>query len=227
MVQPPKVKSLTLGSKFCYSGCTQVQTCQASPLTDRPAAHFECTLVNRFPGVWIELHLVLWTRVLGKIFLDLLEMSQQAYGHGVVSAAIVRVRDGRRDIRSPTKAPHVQLIGAKCPHESLNVVEEKKQAEIGEDKSVITEDMNGEELSPGGGPGEPHEVEPLTQKDSTSLCCESKEAGVGEPHHHGNEDAIKEEQEEDKEVQGEPQGRNQCQKPAQADKQGLLGETES
>lgn len=41
--QPPKVKFLTLGSKFLYRGCTQVQTHQASTLTDRLAPRFEDT----------------------------------------------------------------------------------------------------------------------------------------------------------------------------------------
>lgn len=36
-----------------------------------------------------------------------------AYGRGVVSTAIVQDGDGRRDLRSPTKAPHVHLIEGK------------------------------------------------------------------------------------------------------------------
>lgn len=35
------------------------------------------------------------------------------YGRGVGSTALVQDGDGRRDIRSPTKAPHVQLIEGK------------------------------------------------------------------------------------------------------------------
>lgn len=89
-------------------------------------------------------------------------------------------------------------------HETLNVVEEKNQAEVGKDERVITEDMNGKELSPGSGPGEIRKVEPLAQKDSTSLSSESssssesEEEDVGEyrPHHRVAEGTIKEEQEE-------------------------------
>ncbi|XP_036103903.1 band 4.1-like protein 2 isoform X6 [Molossus molossus] len=101
----------------------------------------------------------------------------------------------------------------KSSHETLNVVEEKKQAEVGKDERVITEEMNGKELSPGSGPGEIRKVEPLTQKDSTSLSSESssssesEEEDVGEyrPHHQVTEGTIKEEQEEyEEEVEEEP-----------------------
>nr|XP_019584960.1 PREDICTED: band 4.1-like protein 2 isoform X1 [Rhinolophus sinicus]XP_019584961.1 PREDICTED: band 4.1-like protein 2 isoform X1 [Rhinolophus sinicus]XP_019584962.1 PREDICTED: band 4.1-like protein 2 isoform X1 [Rhinolophus sinicus]XP_019584963.1 PREDICTED: band 4.1-like protein 2 isoform X1 [Rhinolophus sinicus]XP_019584964.1 PREDICTED: band 4.1-like protein 2 isoform X1 [Rhinolophus sinicus] len=93
---------------------------------------------------------------------------------------------------------------AKSSHETLNVVEEKNQAEVGKDERVIPEDMNGKELSPGSGPGEIRKVEPLAQKDSTSLSSESssssesEEEDVGEyrPHHRVAEGTIKEEQEE-------------------------------
>ncbi|XP_058591235.1 band 4.1-like protein 2 isoform X4 [Neofelis nebulosa] len=101
----------------------------------------------------------------------------------------------------------------KSSHETLNVVEEKQQAEVGKDERVITEEMNGKELSPGSGPGETRKVEPLTQKDSTSLSSESssgseseEEEDVGEyrPHHRVTQGTIREEQEEyDEEVEEE------------------------
>ncbi|XP_037700786.1 band 4.1-like protein 2 isoform X2 [Choloepus didactylus] len=92
-------------------------------------------------------------------------------------------------------------------HETLNVVEEKKRAEVGKDERVITEELNGKELSPGSGPGEMRQVEPLTQKDSTSLSSESssssdsEEEDVGEyrPHHRVTEGTIREEQAESEE----------------------------
>ncbi|KAB1275209.1 Band 4.1-like protein 2 [Camelus dromedarius] len=95
----------------------------------------------------------------------------------------------------------------KSSHETLNVVEEKKQAEVGKDERVITEELNGKERSPGRGPGEMRQVEPLTQKDSTSLSSESssssesEEEDVGEyrPHHRVTEGTIREEQEEEEE----------------------------
>lgn len=39
-----------------------------------------------------------------------------AYGRRVVSTAMVQDGDGRRDIRSPARAPHVQLIEGKVWH---------------------------------------------------------------------------------------------------------------
>ncbi|XP_055119976.2 band 4.1-like protein 2 isoform X21 [Symphalangus syndactylus] len=110
--QPPKAKFLTLGSKFRYSGRTQAQTRQASTLIDRPAPQFERTsskrvsrsldgapigdvdqsLMKDFPGTAGEI---------------------SAYGPGVVSIAVVQGGDGRREVTSPTKAPHLQLIEGK------------------------------------------------------------------------------------------------------------------
>ncbi|KAL4670639.1 hypothetical protein H8957_010391 [Semnopithecus entellus] len=100
----------------------------------------------------------------------------------------------------------------KSSHETLNVVEEKKRAEVGKDERVITEEMNGKEISPGSGPGEIRKVEPVTQKDSTSLSSESssssesEEEDVGEyrPHHRVTEGTIREEQEYEEEVEEEP-----------------------
>ncbi|XP_055119899.2 band 4.1-like protein 2 isoform X6 [Symphalangus syndactylus] len=318
--QPPKAKFLTLGSKFRYSGRTQAQTRQASTLIDRPAPQFERTsskrvsrsldgapigdvdqsLMKDFPGTAGEI---------------------SAYGPGVVSIAVVQGGDGRREVTSPTKAPHLQLIegkrkgdhlfkdilsvkekylmpttrtveekaqetdksleeeitsilfsekgfsdsmkatftsattwtaegavvssnapseklssspfshlletrapesegpctgardAVKSSHETLNIVEEKKRAEVGKDERVITEEMNGKEISPGSGPGAIRKVEPVTQKDSTSLSSESsssssesEEEDVGEyrPHHRVTEGTIREEQEYEEEVEEEP-----------------------
>lgn len=92
-------------------------------------------------------------------------------------------------------------------------MEEKKQAEVGKDERIITEEMNGKELSAGSGPGETRKVEPVAQKDSTSLSSESssssdsEEEDVGEyqPHHRVTEGTIREEQEEyDDEMEEEP-----------------------
>ncbi|XP_023110128.2 band 4.1-like protein 2 isoform X11 [Felis catus] len=228
--QPPKAKFLTLGSKFRYSGRTQAQTRQASTLIDRPAPHFERTSSKRVSrsldgapvGVVDESLMKDFPGPAGEV---------SAYGPGAVSTAMVQDGDGRRDLRSPTKVPHVQFVegkkrapesegpctgasdAAKSSHETLNVVEEKQQAEVGKDERVITEEMNGKELSPGSGPGETRKVEPLTQKDSTSLSSESssgseseEEEDVGEyrPHHRVTQGTIREEQEEyDEEVEEE------------------------
>ncbi|XP_008951245.4 band 4.1-like protein 2 isoform X10 [Pan paniscus] len=228
--QPPKAKFLTLGSKFRYSGRTQAQTRQASTLIDRPAPHFERTSSKRV------------SRSLDGAPIDVMDQSLMkdfpgaageisAYGPGLVSIAVVQDGDGRREVRSPTKAPHLQLIegktrapesegpctgardAVKSSHETLNIVEEKKRAEVGKDERVITEEMNGKEISPGSGPGEIRKVEPVTQKDSTSLSSESsssssesEEEDVGEyrPHHRVTEGTIREEQEYEEEVEEEP-----------------------
>lgn len=97
-------------------------------------------------------------------------------------------------------------------HETLNVVEEKKRAEVGKGESVITEEMNGKEISPGSGPGETRKVEPVAHKDSTSLSSESssssseseEDMGEYQPHHRVTEGTIREEQECEEELEEEP-----------------------
>lgn len=281
--QPPKAKFLTLGSKFRYSGRTQAQTRQASTLIDRPAPHFERTSSKRvsrsLDGAPIGVDQSLMKEFAGPAG----EVSP--YGPGVVSTAMVQDGDGRKEVRSPSKAPHLPLTEGKknslrvegdniyvrhsnlmledldkaqedilkhqasiselkrnfmestpeprpnewekrritplslqtqgSSHETLNVVEEKQRAEVGKDQRVITEEMNGKELSPGSGPGEIRKVEPVAQKDSTSLSSESssssesEEEDVGEyrPHHRVTEGTIREEQEEyEEEMEEEPGG---------------------
>ncbi|XP_036077578.1 band 4.1-like protein 2 isoform X2 [Rousettus aegyptiacus] len=317
--QPPKAKFLTLGSKFRYSGRTQAQTRQASTLIDRPAPHFERSSSKRVSRSLDGAPIGVVDQSLMKDFPGPAgEVS--AYGRRVVSTAMVQDGDGRRDIRSPARAPHVQLIEGKknslrvegdniyvrhsnlmledldkaqedilkhqasiselkrnfmestpeprpnewekrritplslqtqgrkgdhlfkdilsmkekhqmaatrtveekaqeadkSSHETLNVVEEKKQAEVGKDEKVITEEMNGKEISPGSGPGAIRKAEPLTQKDSTSLSSESSSSSESEeeedmreyrPHLRATEDTIKEEQEEYEEEVEEEAGR--------------------
>uniref|UniRef100_A0A8D1A5H7 Protein 4.1 n=1 Tax=Sus scrofa TaxID=9823 RepID=A0A8D1A5H7_PIG len=208
---PPKAKFLTLGSKFHYSGRTQAQTRQASTLIDRPAPHFERTSSKRVSRSLDGAPVGVVDQSLMKDFAGPAgEVS--AYGPGVVSPAVVQDGDGRRDVRSLAKAPPVQYIEGKSSHETLNVVEEKKQAEVGKDERVITEEVNGKALAPGRGPGEMRKVEPGTQKDSTSLSSESspssesEDEDVGEyrPHHQVTEGTIREEQEEEEEVEEAP-----------------------
>ncbi|KAM6181942.1 band 4.1-like protein 2 isoform 1-T2 [Erethizon dorsatum] len=104
----------------------------------------------------------------------------------------------------------------KSSHETLNVVEEKKRAEVGKDERVITEEVNGKELSPGSGPGEIRKVEPVAHKDSTSLSSESssssseseeEEVGEYQPQQRVTEGTIREEQEECDEEAEEAPGR--------------------
>ncbi|XP_058591248.1 band 4.1-like protein 2 isoform X16 [Neofelis nebulosa] len=120
--QPPKAKFLTLGSKFRYSGRTQAQTRQASTLIDRPAPHFERTSSKRVSrsldgapvGVVDESLMKDFPGPAGEV---------SAHGPGAVSTAMVQDGDGRRDLRSPTKVPHVQFVEGKpvsiCPPSPL------------------------------------------------------------------------------------------------------------
>ncbi|XP_029338135.1 band 4.1-like protein 2 isoform X4 [Mus caroli] len=192
--QPPKTKFLTLGSKFRYSGRTQAQTREASTLIDRPAPQFERASSKRV------------SRSLDGAPIGVVDQSPPGEGSvpgpGVIS--YTTIQDGRRDSKSPTKATPLPAEG-KSSHETLNVVEEKKRAEVGKDESVITEEMNGKEMSPGHGPGETRKVEPVAHKDSTSLSSESssssseseEDMGEYQPHHRVTEGTIREELEEE------------------------------
>ncbi|XP_008261742.2 band 4.1-like protein 2 isoform X20 [Oryctolagus cuniculus] len=119
--QPPKAKFLTLGSKFRYSGRTQAQTRQASTLIDRPAPHFERTSSKRvsrsLDGAPIGVDQSLMKEFAGPAG----EVSP--YGPGVVSTAMVQDGDGRKEVRSPSKAPHLPLTEGKivsiCPPSPL------------------------------------------------------------------------------------------------------------
>nr|XP_048281002.1 band 4.1-like protein 2 isoform X9 [Myodes glareolus] len=208
--QPPKAKFLTLGSKFRYSGRTQAQTRQASTLIDRPAPHFERASSKR---VSRSLDGALIGVVDQSLMKDFPGPPREGSAHdpGAVSYTTVQDGDSRRDVRSPAKATPL-LAEGKSSHETLNVVEEKRRAEVGKDERVTTEEMNGKEMSAGSGPGETRKVEPVTQKDSTSLSSESssssesEEEDVGEyqPHHRVTEGTIREEQEEYDEMEEAP-----------------------
>nr|XP_037856839.1 band 4.1-like protein 2 isoform X15 [Chlorocebus sabaeus] len=125
--QPPKAKFLTLGSKFRYSGRTQAQTRQASTLIDRPAPHFERTSSKRVSRSLDGAPIGVVDQSLMKDFPDAAgEIS--AYGPGVVSIAVVQDGDGRREVRSPAKAPHLQLIEGKAKMEEEETQLEEKNS---------------------------------------------------------------------------------------------------
>ncbi|XP_059970839.1 band 4.1-like protein 2 isoform X8 [Mesoplodon densirostris] len=214
--QPPKAKFLTLGSKFRYSGRTQAQTRQASTLIDRPAPHFERTSSKRVSRSLDGALIGIVDRSLTKDFPGPAgEVS--ARGPGAVSPAVVQDGDGSRDIRSPAKTPHVQLTEGKSSLETLNVVEEKKQAEVGKDERVTPAELNGKEPSPGHGPGEMRKAEPGTQKDPTPLSSESsseseeeeeeaEDVGEYRPHRRAPGGSLREEQGEYEEEVDEAPG---------------------
>ncbi|XP_061063150.1 band 4.1-like protein 2 isoform X7 [Eubalaena glacialis] len=125
--QPPKAKFLTLGSKFRYSGRTQAQTRQASTLIDRPAPHFERTSSKRVSRSLDGALIGIVDRSLTKDFPGPAgELS--ARGPGAVSPAVVQDGDGSRDIRSPTKTPHVQLTEGKAKTEEEETQLEEKNS---------------------------------------------------------------------------------------------------
>nr|XP_055168035.1 band 4.1-like protein 2 isoform X3 [Nyctereutes procyonoides] len=149
------------------------------------------------------------------LFKDILSVKEK---HPMAAARTVeeKVQEADKKRAPESEGPCTGASDAvKSSHETLNVVEEKKQAEVGKDERVIAEELNGKELSPGSGPGATRKVEPVTQKDSTSLSSESsggsesEEEDVGEyrPHHRVTPGTIREEQEEEEEEVEEGAGR--------------------
>ncbi|XP_074846678.1 band 4.1-like protein 2 isoform X6 [Carettochelys insculpta] len=98
----------------------------------------------------------------------------------------------------------------KSSHETLTVVEEKKQAEVELEETVAIEKINRGKMQAVTDAGEPHKVEHLSKKDSSSLSSnsssssssESEDEVVGEyqPHHRVAKDTIREEQEENEDA---------------------------
>ncbi|XP_034621557.1 band 4.1-like protein 2 isoform X6 [Trachemys scripta elegans] len=97
----------------------------------------------------------------------------------------------------------------KSSHETLNVVEEKKQAEVGIEETVVIDEINRGKMQAVTDAGETRKVEHVSKKDSYSLSSdssssssESEDEVVGEyqPHHRAAEDTIREEQEENEDA---------------------------
>uniref|UniRef100_A0A8C4XXJ0 Erythrocyte membrane protein band 4.1 like 2 n=1 Tax=Gopherus evgoodei TaxID=1825980 RepID=A0A8C4XXJ0_9SAUR len=96
-------------------------------------------------------------------------------------------------------------------HETLNVVEEKKQAEVGIEETVVIDEINRGKMQAVTGAGETCKVEHASKKDSSSLSSdsssnssssESEDEVVGgvSAHHRAAEDIIREEQEENEDA---------------------------
>ncbi|XP_077632099.1 band 4.1-like protein 2 isoform X10 [Crocuta crocuta] len=133
--QPPKAKFLTLGSKFRYSGRTQAQTRQASTLIDRPAPHFERTSSKRVSRSLDGAPVGVVDQSLMKDFPGPAgEVS--AYGPGAVSTAMVQDGDGRKDLRSPAKAPHVQFVEGKTVKGGISETRIEKRIVITGDADI-------------------------------------------------------------------------------------------
>ncbi|NXP16012.1 E41L2 protein, partial [Thinocorus orbignyianus] len=96
-------------------------------------------------------------------------------------------------------------------HETLDIVEEKKQAEVGIEETLVVDETNKGKMQVATGAGETWQVEQLSKKDSSSLpsdssssssSSESEDEEVGEyqPHPRAIEEVIREEQEEEEDV---------------------------
>ncbi|KFP20575.1 Band 4.1-like 2, partial [Egretta garzetta] len=97
-------------------------------------------------------------------------------------------------------------------HETLDIVEEKKQAEVGIEETLVVDEANKGKMQVATDAGETCKVEHLSKKDSSSLpsdsssssssSSESEDEEVGEyqPHHRAIEEVIREEQEEEEDV---------------------------
>ncbi|XP_030345642.1 band 4.1-like protein 2 isoform X6 [Strigops habroptila] len=96
-------------------------------------------------------------------------------------------------------------------HETLDIVEEKKQAEVGIEEIILIDETNKGKMQIATEAGETCKVEHLSKKDSSSLpsdssssssSSESEDEEVGEyqPHHRAIEEVIREEQEEEEDM---------------------------
>ncbi|XP_056342296.1 band 4.1-like protein 2 isoform X8 [Oenanthe melanoleuca] len=96
-------------------------------------------------------------------------------------------------------------------HETLDIVEEKKQAEFGIEETLVIDETNKGKMQVATDAGETCKVEHVSKKDSSSLpsdssssssSSESEDEEVGEylPHHRAIEEVIREEQEEEEDT---------------------------
>ncbi|KAM6081902.1 band 4.1-like protein 2 isoform 6-T9 [Chlamydotis macqueenii] len=228
--QPPKAKFLTLGSKFRYSGRTQAQTRQASNLIDRPAPYFERTSSKRVSRSLDGAPMGVSDQSLLRDF----AAGGQAAGDKILdieAAGQAKLKEGgREEDGSPVKTPQLELTqdgkrhasraegpctgvsdADKSSHETLDIVEEKKQAEVGIEETLVVDEINKGKMQVATDAGETCKVEHLSKKDSSSLpsdssssssSSESEDEEVGEyqPHHRAIEEVIREEQEEEEDA---------------------------
>nr|XP_013814436.1 PREDICTED: band 4.1-like protein 2 isoform X6 [Apteryx mantelli mantelli] len=209
--QPPKAKFLTLGSKFRYSGRTQAQTRQASNLIDRPAPYFERTSSKRVSRSLDGAPIGISDQSLLR---DFPTAQGGPAGDKVIDIEGVgqdKLKEGSREENgSPVKTPQLELIqDGKSSHETLDIVEEKKQAEVGREETVVIDETNKGKMQVATDAGETCKVEHLSKKDSSSLPSDSSsssssesedEVGEYQPHHRAIEEVIREEQEEEEDT---------------------------
>ncbi|XP_048155697.1 band 4.1-like protein 2 isoform X18 [Corvus hawaiiensis] len=229
--QPPKAKFLTLGSKFRYSGRTQAQTRQASNLIDRPAPYFERTSSKRVSRSLDGAPMGISDQSLLRDFSATAGQAARDKIIDLEAAGQAKLKEGgREEDESPLKTPQLELTqdgkrhasraegpctgvsdADKSSHETLDIVEEKKQAEFGIEETVVVDETNKGKIHIATDAGETCKVEHLSKKDSSSLpsdssssssSSESEDEEVGEyqPHHRSIEEIIREEQEEEEDV---------------------------
>ncbi|XP_060095334.1 band 4.1-like protein 2 isoform X11 [Heteronotia binoei] len=212
--QPPKAKFLTLGSKFRYSGRTQAQTRQASNLIDRPAPYFERTSSKRVSRSLDGAPVGITDQSLLKDFSG--DRNFEAAGQSKFKdgededgglAKMPQFEDGKK-FAPKTEGP---LTGTsrtiKSSHETLNVVE-KKQAEVGIEETVVTDDTQRGKIQVISDGVESQKMEHLSKKDSSSLSSdsssnESEDEVEYQPHHRMIQEVIKEEVEENDDIKEE------------------------
>ncbi|XP_039916363.1 band 4.1-like protein 2 isoform X7 [Hirundo rustica] len=211
--QPPKAKFLTLGSKFRYSGRTQAQTRQASNLIDRPAPHFERTSSKRVSRSLDGAPMGISDQSLLR---DFSATGGQAVGDKIIdleAAGQAKLKEGgREEDESPLKTPQLELTkDGKSSHETLDIVEEKKQAVFGIEETLVVDETNKGKMQVATDAGETCKVEHVSKKDSSSLPSDSsssssssesedEEMGEYQPHHRAIEEVIREEQEEEEDT---------------------------
>uniref|UniRef100_A0A8C3R946 Erythrocyte membrane protein band 4.1 like 2 n=1 Tax=Cyanoderma ruficeps TaxID=181631 RepID=A0A8C3R946_9PASS len=98
----------------------------------------------------------------------------------------------------------------KSSHETLDIVEEKKQAEFGIEETLVVDETNKGKMQVATDAGETCKVEHVSKKDSSSLPSDSssssssesedEEMGEYQPHHRAIEEVIREEQEEEEDM---------------------------
>uniref|UniRef100_A0A8D2QUN3 Erythrocyte membrane protein band 4.1 like 2 n=1 Tax=Zosterops lateralis melanops TaxID=1220523 RepID=A0A8D2QUN3_ZOSLA len=217
--QPPKAKFLTLGSKFRYSGRTQAQTRQASNLIDRPAPYFERTSskrVSRSLDGGMKFDVMSAGQDLDKTQDDLLK--HQASISELKRNFMESTPEPRPNEWEKRRITPLSLQTQGSSHETLDIVEEKKQAEFGIEEALVVDETNKGKMQVATDAGETCKVEHVSKKDSSSLpsdssssssSSESEDEEMGEYQPHHREDMKRKEHEENTQhVEAIPEGSN-------------------
>ncbi|NXA35489.1 E41L2 protein, partial [Eudromia elegans] len=128
------------------------------------------------------------------------------------------------------RIPPAALQAPASSHETLDIVEEKKQAEVGREEAVVIDETNKGKMQVATDAGETCKVEHLSKKDSSSLpsdsssssSSESEDEEVGEyqPHHRAIEEVIREEQEEEDDANRKKEHQEKIMQPVEATTEG-------